>query len=246
LRNEQALPTVGLVMPRQDRAKKSDGIFHYLERGGHNWTDLAREALRAQGIDREWIEKALPGLVLYLEEVVRWGARVDLIAPSSLGEFLDLSLADAAVLARHELLGDGSQRSHWVDVGSGGGAPGIPLGILLRASAHLARLTLVEPRDKRVSFLRTLVGRLEMAEAEVLRSRSDTLESNFADVAVARATLPPPEWVLEGGRLAPRVWVLLAQGEAPPSPPGFRLDADISYVWPSTGRQRRALRYGRQ
>ena len=37
-------------------------------------------------------------------------------------------------------------------------------------------------------------------------------------VAISRATLQPPAWLSLGARLAPdgAVWVLLAQGEAPP------------------------------
>jgi 16S rRNA G527 N7-methylase RsmG len=235
-------------MTRHERAKKPGGIFASLEQGEHNWADLARSLLLAQGLPSSVIASALPGITIYLREVLRWGSRVDLIAPSSLDEFLDLSLADAAVIAKFELLrASGAEGApHWVDVGSGGGAPGVPLALLLNAGGRLGRLTLVEPRDKRVAFLRSLVGQLELPRAEVLRSRSDVLPSDIADVAVARATLPPPEWVMEGARLARRVWVLLAREAAPEPPPGWCEDAEISYLWVRTGRERRALCYRAQ
>jgi 16S rRNA G527 N7-methylase RsmG len=232
-------------MTRQAGAKKPEGIFASLERGSHNWGDLARSSLLAQGLEPGVVAAALPGITIYLREVLRWGSRVDLIAPSSLDEFLDLSLADAAALAKSELSSSPNAHTdvHWVDVGSGGGAPGIPLALLLQAGGRLGRLTLVEPRDKRVAFLRSVVGQLGLPLAQVVRSRSDALSDNFADVAVARATLPPAEWVLEGARLARQVWVLLAREAAPAPPLGWELHADISYKWAATGRERRALLY---
>jgi hypothetical protein len=66
------------------------------------------------------------------------------------------------------------------------------------------------------------------------------------DVAISRATLPPPLWLREGARIAKRsVWVLLGQDE-PPSLPSWHLDLDLNYDWPLTGGRRRAVRYTRQ
>src|SRR5688572_11477687 len=88
----------------------------------------------------------------YLCELRSWGARLDLVAPRTRGEFLDLALADAAIVAKAEAE-RGSATDRLVDVGSGGGAPGIPLAIFLSALRGPGPLTLVEPRAKRVTFL---------------------------------------------------------------------------------------------
>jgi 16S rRNA (guanine527-N7)-methyltransferase len=97
----------------------------------------------------------------------------------------------------------------WVDVGSGIGAPGLPLALL----APGVDVTLVEPRAKRVSFLRTAIGTLGLDNVRVERSRSDVLAARSFDVAISRATMPPPDWLAEGARLSrQRVWVLLARG----------------------------------
>jgi 16S rRNA (guanine527-N7)-methyltransferase len=178
----------------------------------------------------------------YLELVLEWGPRMDLTAARSDDELLDLSLADAAVIAREELVHpDGPER--WLDIGTGGGAPGIPLFILLGDARPSLTGSLVEPRTKRVMFLRTCVGELGLDRIDVKRVRSDVLPAGDAEAAVARATLPPPEWLAEGTRLATRaVWVLLAR-EPAPSHPGWVVDHDVSYTWPFTGAARRALRY---
>lgn len=124
-------------------------------------------------------------------------------------------------------------------MGSGGGAPGLPLALLL-PQLHL---TLVEPRDKRVAFLRSMLGRLNLTRAQVLRQRSDTLPDRSAAVALARATLPPPEWLREGARLARRaVWVLLAK-EPAPTLEGWRLEQLTPYAWPLTGFERSLALY---
>jgi 16S rRNA (guanine527-N7)-methyltransferase len=63
------------------------------------------------------------------------------------------------------------------------------------------------------------------------------------DVAIARATLPPPAWVELGAKLADEVWVLLAKDEAPPAPTGFSQGETLAYEWPLTGAKRRAIVY---
>jgi len=167
--------------------------------------------------------------------VVEWNRRIDLTAARDSEELVDLMVADAAVLARTRP----PDAERWVDVGSGAGAPGLALCLL----APQLCMTLVEPRDKRVAFLRTALGTLDLSDVVVERRRSSELPTASADVAVSRATLPPQEWLPEGARLATRaVWVLLAR-EAPPSLEGWRVDHDEAYRLPLTGAERRVVRF---
>src|SRR5688572_14959797 len=66
-------------------------------------------------------------LVRWLDLVVAWSERVDLTAARDADTLVDLLLADAAVLASTHLTG------RVIDVGSGVGAPAIPLAIFLPA-----------------------------------------------------------------------------------------------------------------
>jgi 16S rRNA (guanine527-N7)-methyltransferase len=182
--------------------------------------------------------RALEALCTWVGLVASWNARIDLTAARSDDELCDLMLADAAVLARHLPTG-----SHVVDVGSGAGAPGLGVA-LLRPDL---RLTLVEPLQKRVAFLRTVIGSvpLEGARPEVVRGRGEDLVGRvpFA-VATSRATLAPAAWLELGAKLAPSgdVWVLLAR-EQPPTTTGRAIADDLRYVWPLTGAERRVVRY---
>jgi 16S rRNA (guanine527-N7)-methyltransferase len=174
----------------------------------------------------------------FLDLVVTWNARLDLTAARNASDLVDLYLADALVLAARAHA-SGSIHESWVDVGSGGGAPGFVLGLLLPA----LRLTLVEPRQKRVAFLRTAVGSLTRSSMDVMGARSDALPPASSDVAISRATFAPEEWLAEGARLARRsVWVLLARAE-PPTLPGWGLRQRVDYSWPSSGASRHALEF---
>ncbi len=204
---------------------------------GRGWAPLlegAASALQGElGSTATQLDARVPILAQLLDQVAIWNRKVDLTAARSPEELVDLYLADALVLA------SSTSDTDWVDVGSGGGAPGVSLA-LLRPDLTLA---LVEPRAKRVAFLRNALSVLDMSTTRVVRGRSEDLESGTFAVAVSRATLPPPAWLEEGTRLARHaVWVLLAQSE-PPARAGWRKDLDVHYHWPLTGVARRAVRY---
>jgi 16S rRNA (guanine527-N7)-methyltransferase len=70
------------------------------------------------------------------------------------------------------LLRAGDRR--FLDVGSGGGLPALPLAIALKGGP--ARLTLVEPIGKKVAFLRQVIRELGLA-ADVHAGRTDSFDS---------------------------------------------------------------------
>jgi 16S rRNA (guanine527-N7)-methyltransferase len=208
-----------------------------LPRLGNGWLPrierVLTEAPASCGRTLDPPASALQLLATWLDLVVAWSERVDLTAARDADTLVDLLLADAAVLASTQPSGS------VIDVGSGVGAPALPLAVL---SPSLT-LTLVEPRDRRAAFLRTSCGTLSRPDIRLLRSRSMEVEAGAADLAISRATLPPPLWLREGARLATSaVWVLLGQDE-PPTLPSWRQDLDLSYSWPLTGGRRRAVRY---
>jgi 16S rRNA (guanine527-N7)-methyltransferase len=213
---------------------------------GAGFRPLIAAVLR--GLDATCDEESLAHIVTWLDLLATWNAKIDLTAARSAEELVDLMLADAVVLARHEKRG-----AKVVDVGSGAGAPGLALSLLRPDLA----VTLVEPLTKRVSFLRTVSGHVGGARAgarptgslRIVREKGEALvqPGGTFEGAVARATLPPPEWLELGGRLvAPsgHVWVMLAKDE-PPDPTGYAIDVDERYTWPLTGVARRTLRYRR-
>ena len=93
-----------------------------------------------------------------------------------------------------------------VDVGSGGGAPGVPLA----AALPDREVTLLEAEQRKAEFLRRWEARLP--NVRVVRGRAEEQETDVFGVAVAKALAQPPvatEWCLplvrEGG--AAVLWV---------------------------------------
>ena len=87
-----------------------------------------------------------------------------------------------------------------VDVGSGGGSPGIPLA----AALPDRRVTLLEANARKAAFLELIAA--DFPNVEVVRGRAEEQDTDVYGVAVARALAPPPiaaEWCLplvrEGG-----------------------------------------------
>lgn len=194
--------------------------------------DLVDRAVTTLGADAA----RAPALAAFVDRVAAWNTKMDLTAARGDAELVDLMLADALVLARH--LPEGARV---VDVGSGAGAPGLPLAI---ARPDLV-VTLVEPLQKRVSFLRTTIGALfpaGSARPAVVRGRGEDQRGTRFDVAISRATLPPPAWLALALELAPEAWVLLARDE-PPASPDARATLDERYRWPLTGAERRVVRF---
>jgi 16S rRNA (guanine527-N7)-methyltransferase len=179
-----------------------------------------------------------------LERVIQWNKRLDLTAAKDERQLVDLYLPDALVLAAATLNRAGAApatRPLWLDVGSGGGAPGLVLQLL----APALELWLVEPRAKRVAFLRSAAGSLELGALRVDARRAEELPDACCDVALSRATFAPDEWLAHGARLARSgVWVLLARG-AEPALPGWQPARRVDYLWPFGGAERRAVLYER-
>ena len=137
---------------------------------------------------------AARALGTWLDRMVEWNARIDLTAARSVGELVDLMLADALVLSKHVPEG-----ARVVDVGAGAGAPGLALGIVRPDLA----VTLVEPLAKRTAFLRTVLAAIERTDVTVVGKKGEPLvqAGTTFDVAISRATLSPPAWLALGAQL---------------------------------------------
>lgn len=107
-----------------------------------------------------------------------------------------------ALPVRDELVAGAAWRC--IDVGSGGGLPGIPLAIAFPS----LRVTLLESVGKKAAFLREAVETLRLSDVTVTTARAedaarDTDHRDGYDLVVARALAPLPvalEWCLPFAR----------------------------------------------
>lgn len=123
--------------------------------------DLLAEGSATLGIQLP--KDRLEALALYFAELKRWNVKVNLIARNSPDE----QIVESHFLDSLTLLPLLPESTRLLDIGTGGGFPGL---VCRAARADLA-VTLVEPRLKRVSFLRHIVRTLDLKRVEIFASR---------------------------------------------------------------------------
>ena len=135
---------------------------------------------------------ALDRFATYHREILLWNRRINLVSERSAQEivirhFLD-SLTPAPFLDRP----DGAL----IDLGSGGGFPGIPLRIALPG----LHLSLVETSRKKSSFLSHVVRTLRLDRVSVIRERVEKLTAGEVlagrfDTLISRAAFKLPDLI---------------------------------------------------
>jgi 16S rRNA (guanine527-N7)-methyltransferase len=198
----------------------------------------------ARALSRDSPEPAQDELGAYVELVARWNRKVNLTGASDDRALCEILLADAFVLADRALCPEGARV---VDVGSGAGAPIVPLLVLRPDLTALC----VEPHAKRAAFLRmvsarlSLLPRMRVREARIELDRPEAFGEAF-ELACSRATFEPERWLRVGLALAPRVLVLLGSAAPPQAPPGARLLLVERYALPFSRTPRVACAYLRE
>ena len=139
---------------------------------------LSPEAFRAEvGVSRETLAR----LQVYAELLLKWRATANLISARSGGDLWRRHMLDSAQLLA---LAPGARR--WVDLGSGGGFPGLVLAIMGVPEMHL-----IESDGRKCAFLRE-AARVTGTDVAIHHGRIESLEPWPVDVAVARACAPLP------------------------------------------------------
>lgn len=116
--------------------------------------------------------------------VAKWTRRINLVAPSTVPDGWRRHVLDSVQVHRAA-----PPARHWVDLGTGGGFPGLVIAILEAERATPAQVTLVESDRRKCSFLRTAL-RETGATARVIDARIEAVPPLGADVLSARALAP--------------------------------------------------------
>ena len=134
--------------------------------------------LSSENVSRETLDK-----LRAFENLVRqWTQRINLISKASVDDIWDRHILDALQLTRFVPKGQG----HWLDLGSGGGFPGIVIAIVTQDHNPDMKMTLVESDARKSVFLRTAIRQFDL-NAEVKTTRIENLSAFNADVISARA-----------------------------------------------------------
>ncbi|SDW12187.1 16S rRNA m(7)G-527 methyltransferase [Roseicitreum antarcticum] len=117
--------------------------------------------------------------------LTKWNTSINLVSVSTLPDIWARHVEDSA-----QLWSLVSQPwTHWVDLGSGGGLPGIVVAIIAKSLAPHGTITMVESDQRKSTFLRAVIRDLDL-NAKVLAGRAESVEPLSADVLSARALAP--------------------------------------------------------
>lgn len=135
-----------------------------------------------QNVSRETSDR----LQAYAALVRKWNPAINLVAPSTLDELETRHFADSMQLYP---LAPASWH-HWVDLGSGGGFPGMIVAIQAADIGESRRVTLIESDRRKAAFLSTVVRELDLTQTAILPRRIESAPPQGADVLSARALAP--------------------------------------------------------
>ena len=156
-------------------------------------------------VSRETLAK----LEQFADLLGKWNARINLVAPSTLPDLWSRHILDSAQIFHHAP----DDARHWVDLGSGGGLPGVVCAILAYEARPECRFTLIESDKRKSAFLMTAIRELGVS-AKVLTERVEQAPPQAADVVSARALAPLPALLaLVARHLAENGTALLPKGK---------------------------------
>jgi 16S rRNA (guanine527-N7)-methyltransferase len=131
-------------------------------------------------VSRETVE----ALEEFANLVLQWTARINLISPSTTPDIWGRHILDSAQL--FQLAAPGAS---WVDLGTGGGFPGVVLAILAKEIDPNRRFQFVESDQRKSAFLRKACQHLGLP-AICHASRAEAIGPLAAETITARALAP--------------------------------------------------------
>jgi 16S rRNA (guanine527-N7)-methyltransferase len=121
----------------------------------------------------------------YAALVRKWSRSINLVSKNDLEHVRERHIEDSLQLASFLP----KSPANWLDIGSGGGFPGIVMAIVAREQAPQTRFELVESDARKTAFLRTVIRELEL-NATVSCERIEAMTPRAADIMSARALAP--------------------------------------------------------
>ena len=113
--------------------------------------------------------------------VEKWNPAINLVSKSSLDNLWDRHILDSVQVYQHA-----PQSKIWLDIGSGGGFPGIVAAIIAKSQSPETRFVLIESDLRKGVFLKTAIRQFDL-NAEVITDRIENVPHVGADIVSARA-----------------------------------------------------------
>ncbi len=171
-------------------------------------------------------EAQVDQLARYADLLQRWNATYNLTALRSPAEVLSHHLADCLAvigpLLRH------APGGRLLDVGSGGGLPGVVIAVM----APGWDVTCVDTVGKKAAFIRQAAGALGLTNLHAAHARVEQLKADPFDVVTARAFASLADFTrLTAARLAPAgVWMAMKGRDPADERAALPADVEVFHV----------------
>jgi len=133
------------------------------------------------GVSRETFER----LRIFSDLLIKWNPHINLVSKTTVDDLWTRHFRDSAQLLR---LCDHSAE-HWVDLGSGGGFPGLVIAAMQDEPDAPRRVTLIESDTRKATFIRTVIREAGLS-AEVIAKRIEDAPEQNSNIISARALAP--------------------------------------------------------
>ncbi|RJP36929.1 MAG: 16S rRNA (guanine(527)-N(7))-methyltransferase RsmG [Desulfobacteraceae bacterium] len=168
------------------------------------WRDLLRR--QAAACDIGLTDKAVALLETFASELVAWNQKVNLTAIIDPAEVIEKHLIDS-LMPSHHLMEDASI----LDIGTGGGLPGIPLKIHMPS----LRVTMIDGSRKKISFVSYMIRQLGLFSAQARQVRAEELAEmalyqQVFDVVICRAVTSIEQFVTIGAPFLHKDGIMIA------------------------------------
>jgi 16S rRNA (guanine527-N7)-methyltransferase len=214
-----------------------DNAFHEVLNQGLVWLELQPSP------------QLLKGLEGHADELLKWNQKVNLTAVSDSAEVAEKHFVDSLTVLP-ELEGATSL----LDLGTGGGFPGIPVALALPG----LQVTLVDAVQKKVGFLKQVIAKLGLAKRVTAmhvhaEGEAEAEKLPLTDAVVARAFTEPERLLkLAAPYLKPggRVVAMLGRSEQAAlekaaAATGYRMASLRAFTLPRSGDPRAIARFER-
>lgn len=116
-----------------------------------------------------------------------WNSQINLISRKDMDNFVEHHVLHSLAIGKVQPF---KSMAEILDVGTGGGFPGIPLAIMYPE----ARFTLIDSIGKKIKVVRDVIERLGLTNCRAEQIRAEQLEGEY-DFIVSRAVTTLPEFV---------------------------------------------------
>ena len=116
-----------------------------------------------------------------------WNAQINVISRKDMEHFYEHHVLHSLAIAKVIRF---ASMSEVLDVGTGGGFPGVPLAVMFPD----ARFTLIDSIGKKIKVVSDVIDRLGLSNTKAMQIRAEQLDGEY-DFVVSRAVTTLPEFV---------------------------------------------------